>query len=212
MFIGKRPIRSLGTKGEFFCPQCYQARPFQFQLVHQYVTFLMVPIYPVGAAERSVVCSACGAVFSDAILDYNPASAEQQFIAEVFRINVLIAMAEDRIEPAEIAALGRLYRELAGRELSREEIEEEVRQAAEEGLDAAAMVRQIGRTLGAEGARIVAQQAYLVAAASGTISEKRQAQLDQFPAGLGISAAGMQELIDAVAAEVPRPPDQEREP
>lgn len=198
MFIGKRPVRSLRDGGEFFCPQCYQARHYRLQVVHQYVTFMMVRICRIGSPVTSVVCASCGAVFSDAVLDYNPDAEDRQFNAEVFRINVLIAMVEGRLEPVEIATIQRLHGELTGHEPSREDVENEVRRAYEDEMDAAAMVRLVGRSLGGEGARIVAQQAYQVAAATGAVTAKRQAQLDQFPAGLGLSEAGFQQLIDEI--------------
>ncbi|MAD79649.1 MAG: hypothetical protein CMJ50_02230 [Planctomycetaceae bacterium] len=205
--------------GDFFCPQCYQRRQYRTQVVYQYVTLMMLPICRVGSPEKSAVCSTCRAVFSDAVLDYNPDEEDRQFVAEVFRINVLVAMVEGRLEPMEIATIQRLYKELAGSEPTREDIEDEVRQAYESELDAAEMVRLVGRSLGGEGAKIVAQHAYQVAVATGTISEKRQAQLDQFPAGLGISVAGFQELIDGVSPPAPgisspqrQPDNQEYEP
>jgi len=208
MFTGKRPVRTWIGRGEFFCPQCYQQRECKIQVTHQYVTFLMLRISRTGEPEKAVVCTTCKAVFSDAFLEYNPNEADRQFAAEVFRINVLIAMVEGRLEPVEIAMIQRLHKELDGCEPTRDDIENEVRLALAEELDAAQMVRRIGRTLGGEGARIVAQHAYLVASAGGTISSKRQAQLDRFPAGLGISAAGFAQLIDDVRS---RPDDQEQE-
>lgn len=209
MFIGKRPTRSMRGGGEFFCPQCYRPRQYRFQIVTQYVTFMMLRICRIGSPVKSVVCSTCGAVFSDAILEYHPDSEERQFIAEVFRINVLIAMVEGRLEAVEIATIQRLYRELTGSEPSREDVENEVRRAFEDQMDAAEMVRLIGRSLGGEGARIVAQQAYQVAVATGVVSAQRQAQLEQFPAGLGISAAGFQQLIDGVSSAPQRTASQE---
>ncbi len=198
MFIGKRRIKSTRTGGEFFCPQCYQRRQYRMQVVNEYATLVIWPLWRVGQPEKSAVCTSCGAVFSDAVVDYNPDAEDRQFNAEVLRINVLIAMVEGRLEPLEITTIQRLYHELAGSALSRDAIEDEVRQAYEDAIDAAEMVRRIGRSLGGEGARIVAQQAYQVATATGRISAKRQAQLDQFPAALGISAAGFQQLTDAI--------------
>lgn len=203
MFIGNRPKRTMLGGGDFFCPQCFQRRQYRIQVVHQYVTIMMIRLYRVGSSERSAVCTACGAVFSDAILDYNPEEEDQQFVAEVLRINVLIAMVEGRLEPAEITTIQRLYKEIAGSDLSRDDVEEEVRKAYEGELDAAEMVHRIGRTLGGEGAKIVAQHAYQVAIAAGPVSENRQAQLDRFPAGLGISAAGFRQLIDEVTTPMP---------
>jgi tellurite resistance protein len=107
-------------------------------------------------------------------------------------------MVEGQVEPIEITEIQRLHHELTGRQVTQIEIEDEVRQAYEDDLDAAEMVRRIGRSLGGEGAKIVAQFAYQVARATGSVSEKRQAQLDQFPAGLGISAEGFQQLIAEV--------------
>ncbi len=182
--------------GDFFCPQCYQSRRFRFQVVYQYATIMMWPLWRIGPPEKSVVCQTCGAVFSDAILEYEPDAADRQFFAEVLRVNVLMAMVEGRLEPAEIAAIQRLYQQLTGQRLTRTEIEDEVRQACEDDVDAAGMVRRIGRSLGGEGARIVAQQAFQVAAATGHVSPNRQAQLDQFPAGLGISPADFQRLVE----------------
>ena len=204
MFIGKRPVRSIRGNGEFFCPQCYQRRACRFQIVAQYATLMMVRMFRVGEPEVSVVCTTCHAVFSDAVLDYNPDAEDRQFAAEVLRINVLIAMVDGCLEPVEIATIQQLYEELTGDVLSRDAIENEVRQAYEDQLDAAEVVRRVGRTLGGEGARIVAQQAYLVATAKGEISEQRQAQLAQFPAGLGLTMAGFQQLIDQTAPR--RPP------
>ena len=198
MFIGRRPIRSMLGGGDFFCPQCYQRRQYRTRVVYQYATFMMLPICRVGSPEKSAVRSTCGAVFSDAIVDDNPDAKDLQFVGEVFRIHVLLAIIEGRLEPAEIATIQRLYKELAGNESSREGMENEVQRAYEGELDAAEMVHMVGRSLGGEGARIVAQHAYQVAVATGTVSKKRQAQLDRFPAGLGISAAGFQELIDGV--------------
>jgi tellurite resistance protein len=200
MFISKRSKKTMLGGGDFFCPQCYQRRQYRTQIICQYVTIMMVRLYRVGEPERSPVCSTCGAVFSEAILDYDPDQQDQQFVAEVLRINVLIAMVEGRLEPAEIIMIQKLHKEIAGNDLSREDIENEVRKAYESELDAADMVRQIGRSLGGEGAKIVAQHAHQVAVATGSISAKRQAQLDRFPAGLGISAAGFQELIDEVSS------------
>ncbi len=212
MFIGTRPKITMRGGGDFFCPQCYQRRQYRTQIVYQYVTFMMVRMCRAGAPEKSAVCSTCGAVFSEAILDYDPDEEDRQFVAEVLRINVLIAMVEGRLEPVEITTIQRLHKELAGNELSREDIENEVRKAYQSELDAADMVHQIGRSLGGEGAKIVAQQAYLVAAATGSVSEKRQAQLVRFPAGLGISAVGFQELIDDVSSPTQGNSSRTREP
>jgi len=207
MFFGKRRVKSFREGGEFFCPQCYQQRSFRFQLLYEYATLMMVRMFRVGPPEKSVVCSTCQAVFSDAVLDYQPDAADREFAAEVFRINVLMAMVEGQLEPVEITTIQRLAKELTGVEPSRDEIESEVRQACDDQLDAAEMVRRIGRSLGAEGAKIVVQHAYQVASATGRVSRQRQAQLEQFPAGLGISLAGFQQLIEQIGcADDPPPP------
>jgi len=100
---------------------------------------------------------------------------------------VLTMLADDHAEPAEIDVLRRVYGEIAGIELSDEDIARDIALARRAPVDAAVYCRAIASRRAEDERNGIVRGAFLIASACGEISAERLEQLKQLPKAFGMS-------------------------
>lgn len=69
LFFGTRTrCRVLGT-GAFHCPYCLEPRAYELTESRTWFHLFWIPIVPLGSAQESVRCTACGGQWAPRVLE-----------------------------------------------------------------------------------------------------------------------------------------------
>ncbi len=117
--------------GEFACPNCAWARrTYARKSVRRHFTLFFVPLFPVSRAVEFVECQSCGGQFDERVLvearEVRKVIDRTVFFEDVKRLMVLAAMADGDANDAEIAAIRATYAEVAGKGLSKTDVDREL--------------------------------------------------------------------------------------
>ena len=138
------------------------------------------------------------------VLQYDPGTASAEFEAQfqraVKRTMVMMMLADGVVDDEEIATIQRLYRSVAGRELSDEQVQEEIEAAQRSRRSLVDQLTELAGGLNDEGEEIVVQAAYYVAMADGEVQDEEVELLESIGNALGMSPAHCRGAIDAMAA------------
>jgi uncharacterized tellurite resistance protein B-like protein len=102
------------------------------------------------------------------------------------RVMVLTMLADGEIEDDEIASIRAQYGELTGRTLTVEQVQREAADAQADGLDVAAYLSPLGRSLDDEDRRMIIRCAHAVASSDGYVLEEEEGTLHDIARALGM--------------------------
>ncbi len=98
--------KELGT-GEFNCPKCRARTPYKHMSARRYFTLYFIPIFPVGGPLGEFVqCTRCGTSFEMAVLNYQPPSDADRYVAAAradLRAGMPLQMARRKLVNAGLA-------------------------------------------------------------------------------------------------------------
>ncbi len=141
------PMRAGG--GEFFCPTCMARRPYQRTEVRRRLRVLAVLRLPAGRLGEYVECGVCLSTFRPEVLAYDAGERTPAVMAEyqraMKRILALMVAADGVIQPPEIQMVRRVFEDLSGIPLGRQEVLDEV---AEVGSSPTSAARYLARVVG----------------------------------------------------------------
>ena len=80
IIYGSRGIFSELSDGDFDCPHCQNHSSYRLRQIRRYFTLFFLPVFPISSATRFVECVHCGSQFNEGVLDYRPASAEDDLL------------------------------------------------------------------------------------------------------------------------------------
>ena len=111
----------------FACPQCGGKQPGRIRSRRPWLTlYFIIPICPVGPAERFVQCNTCRSTWDMSVLSPPSASttevAEEQFREDALRATILITTADGTITEEEITAIMFVSARLLNRPIDREQL------------------------------------------------------------------------------------------
>lgn len=199
IIIGEMNITYKRGVGDFYCPRCKQQQTYQQKRVRRFLTLYFIPIIPLDLIGEHVQCQRCRQQYTIDSINFREEDYRRetvrQFANDVKRVMVLTMIADDELADEEIAAIQQTYRRLADEEVSREQILREVELARKARTTAPGYARMIAARRSEEEKDWLIRGAFLVASASGDISEERLEQLKQLPAALDVSEDRFRQIV-----------------
>ncbi|MAR09629.1 MAG: hypothetical protein CL681_06605 [Blastopirellula sp.] len=200
---GSTNLTSTTGSSTFHCPECDMPQNGNLKQVRNYFTLYFIPLIPLDIAGTYVECTACGAMYDDAILDYDPEKNRQELYTQMLRVMVMAALSDGIVDDGERAEIQKQYMELAGLPVPGDILQDEINMAEESGADLNSYIRHLTPDLSDHGKALVVKLAFhtMSAAASG-LQAGHQDQLARLAETLGIPDPQYRELITTLI-EVP---------
>lgn len=182
ILIGSMEWASTVARGEFYCPNCQAAKSFQRKIVRPFLTLYFIPVVPIGGLREFVLCRGCRERFDPSILladnpemlrNANANSAVPTFEVELLRIIALTIMDDSHVSETEVQMAMRIYHRMAGRELSRIELQQACRESTTIRVSPSTYVGVAGQHLTYDQKLMMVQAMFAVAGADGSISPSR---------------------------------------
>ncbi|GIW91970.1 MAG: hypothetical protein KatS3mg110_4602 [Pirellulaceae bacterium] len=200
IIIGEMDLTFTSGSGTFFCPTCRTSRAFVQKKVRRFLTLYFIPVIPLHVVSEQVICQGCRGKFPVEAVNFTEEMyrelARREFAEDVRRVMVLTMLADDQASPQEIGTLRSVYRQLAGRELSDEEIERDIFMARKTKVSAASYARTVANRRSMDEREWLVRAAFLVASAEGALTEERLQQLKLLPVALGIPEDRFRQIIE----------------
>ena len=177
--------------GEFYCPGCRQQCAYRHRTMRRFFTVYFVPLIPLDVLAEFVECVNCRGSYSVDVVgltarDYEQLRAEV-FYDDVRRIMVLVMLADDEVDDAELACLREYYQRLSGRPLGEQLLASELRAARAARTSTLEYAARIGDQLSTEQKQVLVEAAFVMATATGALKPPQQEQLRQLPEVLEMS-------------------------
>lgn len=212
-FFGSHGVTTTKEKGAFFCPGCGTEQDYRRKTVRRFFTLYFIPTIPLDKLGEYVECQSCQGTYKVEVLSHGPAAAKAKLQAEfekaVRRIMVLMMMADETIEEAEVAAILANYSRVTRREITEDDVWAEVRRARQEGEEVVSYAQQIAPHLNESGKELVMKAAMMVMAADGAFHQQELELLRTLGAALDMTRAhvtGLMSELTRPSKEHP-PPD-----
>ena len=214
IIFGTRTITSHVRRGKFLCPVC-ERDTYNLKKVRRFFTLYFIPLIPLDVVGHFVECDFCLETFDPMVLEYeqqHQRAVEQAVADEMSRafkqVLLLIMMADDIMEEAEISAVANVYLGFFGQRLERPTIHAEATFLEQEGLQLAECVEPVVPLLNEEGRAMLLEGAIMVALSDGRIDPHEEPMLYELAQLLGFDADRVDALIsqmsqDPVPAGVP---------
>lgn len=205
IIFGTRGVTSAIASGKFHCPGCDGSeRSYEHQRVRRFFTLYWIPIIPLGTIGEYIECLTCRGTYDPEVLDYDPVkserSVEAEFHAAVKRVMVLMMLADGKIEDDEIETIRLVYGKLAKRELTKDDVDEEVKASKADGRGLRQYLASVVGRLNDSGKEIVVNAAYFVAASDGNVSTEETNLLAELAGALEMSPATFKAVMEKLTS------------
>jgi tellurite resistance protein len=205
IIFGTRGVTYTHAKGQFFCPDCGDERPYQQKRVRRFFTLYFIPLIPLDLLGEYVECSGCHGTYKPGVLEYHPSKAlppnEAEFSVAMRRVMVLMMLADGVVDEQEIATIQDVFGKIAKRNVERAEIEKEIADAKSSGATVEDYCRKMTGSLNESGKEMVVRSAYLVAAADGKFEEAEKSLLSRIAKALELSPATYRGIVVEMTEE-----------
>lgn len=204
IIFGTRGITYTKDRGSFHCPDCGDSQPYRQKRVRRFFTLYFIPLIPLDRLGEFVECETCRSTFAPAVLEYDPAAAEESFRAlyheAMKRVMVEVSRADGQIDDAEVQVISDVYLRLTGSALTDAEVRAEADRAAGAGQAAGADLRALAPTLNEHGKEMVIRAALLVAGADGTYQDEEWQLILSLREDLDMSTAHFNGVVESMAS------------
>ena len=204
IIFGTRGVTSPVARGDFRCPSCEKKRSYVHQRVRRFFTLYWIPIIPLDVVGEYIECQSCRGTFNLAVLDWDPVKSERSMEAEfhtaVKRVMVLMMLADGKIDDEEVETIRTIYGKLAKRELSKEDVDAEVKASKADGRGLRPYLSSIVGTLNDAGKEVVVKAAYFVASADGNVSPEETSLLGELAGALEMSPSNFKKVMEQLTA------------
>ncbi len=201
IIFGTKGVTSTAGKGEFHCPQC-GPKPYLHKKVKKWFTLYFIPCIPMETLGEYIECQNCKGTYKMEVLNYDPRAEQMQLNAHyedvVRRVMIEMMLADDVLEESEITSMQEIYAQIAGRQLSRDEILAEAEQARRSGGDVLRYLEQMNRMLNNNGRESILKAAAHVAMADGKFEPSERQFLNKAAEALGITQAHLNGILAEV--------------
>lgn len=199
IIFGWRGVTSTKEKGLFHCPRCGPNLDYRHKSVRNFFTLYFIPIIPLNHLGEYVECQRCQGTFHHEILQYDPAAEGQMtqaiFMVAAKQLMISMLLADGVIDDNEVKELQTIFEELAGVEVTEEDLREEIAVVQETGSNALQLVAEFGPSLNDKGKEILVTAAYQIAIADGFVDASERQLLEQIGDTLGLSKAHMRGIL-----------------
>lgn len=202
IIFGTRGVTMNKDQGQFHCPTCGPS-DYKHKSVRCFFTLYFIPLIPMHQLGEYVECQQCQGTYQTAILEYDPSQAGQNFEA-LFMVamkQVMIAMllADGVIDDDEVKELQETFQDLAGVEVTEQDLREEIAIIQQQGSNAIEMVAEFGPGLNEKGKEMVITAAYQIAMADGHLHPTEQQLLEQLAEKMEITKAHLRGIMAELA-------------
>lgn len=203
IIFGTRGITWTADRGQFHCPRCGAGCDYVHKTVRRFFTLYFIPCIPLDKLGEYVECGRCQGTYQVEVLNYNPAEGERQFEA-MFMIamkQVMIAMllADGVIDDNEVIELQNIFEELAGVEVTEEDLREEIAVIQQQGSNAIELISRMSGGLNDNGKEKVIAAAYRIAVADGHFDDTEKALMKQLADAMDVTPAHFRGIISELA-------------
>jgi len=206
IIFGTRGITYAKEKGNFHCPQCGPGT-FAHKRVRRFFTLYFIPLIPLDLLGEYVECGTCRSSFKQEVLNFDPSAEDRQFEAEfhvaIRRTMALMALADGVIEPEEVTAICDIYSQIANRQISPDEVQQEIDAARNDGRGIEVYMRSLLGGLNDHGKEMVVTAAFMVAAADGEFHDDEQALMLRIGKALEMSSAHLNGVMTGLLSGNP---------
>jgi tellurite resistance protein len=204
IIFGTRGVRMSDGGGTFHCPSCGPRASYTRRTVRRFFTLYFIPIIPLDEIGGYIECDGCGSTYDGAVLDYKP-QPDRRFEAEfeiaVRRTMVMMCLADGTVDDQEIETIRQVFGRIAKREISEEEVSDEIVKAMQEGGTVHQYLGKVVSRLNDAGKELVVKAAFFVAAADGDFAESEQVLLGEIGRALEMRPGHVNKIIDSLLAD-----------
>ncbi len=199
VLVGTIELTLGSQRGAFYCPACRDHRSYRRKVRRAFVTLYFIPVIPLGKTAEFVICDTCRQPFEPWVLERPADEIEAMLRAaacqHILRVMILTMLADEVVSDEEDRILRSYYRHLSGEELTNEQLQFEIEQLTASGLTPALYGAQAADELTDREREEMVIGAFLVASASGPLSDAQLDELQLLPAALGIDENRYREII-----------------
>ena len=206
--IGTMNWSSTRSSGMFQCPNCESKEAFRYKSSRPFLTLYFIPVLPIGGIEEFVQCGRCKNAFDPAVLmnritpsppgDQSHKLTEAKpdsFHRDLLTIIALIMIEDGQVTEQEIAIARKLYQNITGSGISREELGRTCSQVRVKRLHLPSFLHSVVARRSHEEKLLLVQAMFGVAGADGAISPGRMAVLMESQAALQIDESEFQRAV-----------------
>ena len=201
IIFGTRGITYSSGQGNFYCPSC-GTQPYRQKRVRRFFTLYFIPVIPLDLLGEYVECCQCQGTYRVEVLDLDPGIDKEQVEAEfqlaIKRTMVLMCLADGVVDDSEVAAIRKVYGQIADRELTERDIRDEISTAQRDGRRVAEYLGSLVGVLNDNGKEMIVKAAFLVAAADGEFQDEEKELLAEIGQALQMSSAHVSGVIAAM--------------
>jgi len=199
IIFGTRGVTSTKEQGQFHCPHCGPNSSYRLKSVRRFFTLYFIPLIPLDSLGQYIECSQCQGTYNENVLSYSPANAEKQveamFMIAMKQVMIGMLLADGVIDDSEVKVLQDIFEELAGVEVSEEDLREEIEVIQKEGSSCLEMVAAISHSLNNSGKEKVIRAAYRIAMADNVFDESESEFLSDLSAAMDITSAHLRGIM-----------------
>ncbi len=167
--------------GDFFCPGCTESTNYRKKLSFAAVHLYFIPLIPF-KWNSYVECGACMGTYEPAVLDWDPRNdpaVRSAANATMLQTMAMMMIADGDIDEREISVIQEIYRQMAGQDLSRDELVAEAHRHGGSEASLTHALAQVRTTMNAAGREKVLEAAIRVAMADDVLTDEEAALLDR---------------------------------
>lgn len=199
IIFGTRGVTYSAAQGQFHCPECGVQRPYQHKRVRRFFTLYFIPLIPLDLLGEYIECGSCEGTYKESVLSYNPAEAgareEARFRDAIRRTMVLMMLADGAVEEAEVQTIRDIFGKIAGRDIDRSEIDQEIQEARSDRRSVEEYLGGVVGMLNEKGKELVVKAAFFVAAADGKFDDSEKQLLGRIAKSLQMTSAHFQGIV-----------------
>jgi uncharacterized tellurite resistance protein B-like protein len=200
IIFGTRGVTWTKESGDFVCPGCGGSpQRYKRKTVRRFFTLYFIPLIPLDKVGEYIQCERCGGTFNDRVLSYNPAAerakVQSDFHDYVRRMTVLAALADGQVDSKEIDAVRHVYQNLTGTVLGDSDIQQELNQVRQSGVDQADQALAFGGDLNDHGKELVIKAVLTVVSADGQIGPEEHEFVEDLATAIKMTPAHLRGIL-----------------
>jgi len=199
IIFGTRGVTSTKERGQFHCPHCGPNSEYRLKGVRRFFTLYFIPVIPLDSLGQYVECERCQGTYNENVLSYNPADGGRQiqamFMIAMKQVMIGMLLADGVIDDSEVTELQNIFEELAGVEVTEQDLREEIEVIQREGSSCLEMMASVGPQLNDSGKEKVIKAAYRIAMADGVFDETESEFLSDLSVALDITPAHLRGIM-----------------
>ena len=199
IIFGTTGLTFTKEQGQFYCPTCGDGSDFRHKNVRCFFTLYFIPLIPLHSLGEYVECQRCQGTYKTDILSYDPAedgrTAQAMFMVATKQVMIAMLLADGVIDDDEVKELQTTFEELAGVEVTEQDLREEIAQIQQSGSNALQLVEEFGPSLNDKGKEILITAAYQIAVADGHFDDSERQLMQDIAEKLQISKAHLRGLL-----------------